>query len=392
MAGVQITGVKVKGDWLTRQTTQQVCAMLSDAGFQALLVGGCVRNALLQAPVSDIDISTDAEPDQVIRFAKSAGLRAIPTGKDHGTITVVAGGIPHEITTFRKDVETDGRRAVVAFSKHVEDDAHRRDFTMNALYATADGQVLDPLGSGLADLNARRFVFIDDADQRIREDYLRILRFFRFQAWYGDPNQGLDPEALAAILANSAGIESLSKERVGAEMMKLLSAKDPAPAVAAMRQCTVLSQVMIGADDKALGPLVHFEESAGVTANPIRRLAVLGGQDVGEALRLSKKDVKQLHDLRELIGVMMPPAEMAYRHGADIAMSVVLLRSAIFEQPLPDDFQTEISFGAEVTFPVVARDLMPKFDGKSLGQELRRLEDLWITSRFTLDRDALLVL
>jgi hypothetical protein len=159
-----------------------------------------------------------------------------------------------------------------------------------------------------------------------------------------------------------------------------------------MRQCTVLSQVMIGVDDKALGPLVHFEESAGVTANPIRRLAALGGQDVGEALRLSKKDVKHLDDLRELTGMMMPPAEMAYRHGADIALSVVLLRSAIFEQPLPDDFQKEISIGEEATFPVMARDLMPKFDGKSLGLELRRLEDLWITSRFTLDRDALLVL
>ena len=168
--------MKVSGDWLTRSPTQTVCAMLTDAGFQALLVGGCVRNALLGEPVSDIDISTDAVPEKVIELAGKAGLKAIPTGIDHGTITVVVEGVAHEITTFRKDVETDGRRAVVSFSKHVEDDAHRRDFTMNALYATADGTVVDPLG-GLADLKARRFVFIDNAEQRIREDYLRILRW-----------------------------------------------------------------------------------------------------------------------------------------------------------------------------------------------------------------------
>ncbi|CUI42358.1 CCA tRNA nucleotidyltransferase [Cognatishimia activa] len=381
--------MKVTGDWLTRQTTQDVCAMLTGGGHQALLVGGCVRNALLDAPVSDIDISTDALPDRVIELAKEVGLKAIPTGKEHGTITVIAGGIPHEITTFRKDVETDGRRAVVAFSDCVEDDAHRRDFTMNALYVKPDGTLVDPLG-GLQDLHARRFVFIDDADMRIREDYLRILRFFRFNAWYGDPSAGLDAEALAAIAANSDGIESLSKERVGTEMLKLLSASDPAPAVAAMRQSGALAQVLEGADDKPLAPLVHFEAEAGVASDPIRRLAALGGQGVEKALRLSKKDAARLEVLREETGAMTPVAEIAYRQGADLAISVILLRSAMFEQPLPHGFSEEIAMGATAIFPIKAADLLDQFQGPELGAKLKALESAWIKSGFALDKDTLL--
>jgi len=381
--------MKVTGDWLTREATQQVCRMLTEQGYQALLVGGCVRNALLCAPVSDIDISTNAVPDTVIDLAKSAGLKPIPTGKEHGTITVIAQGIPHEITTFRKEVETDGRRAVVAFSGNVEDDARRRDFTMNALYVTPDGTIVDPLG-GLADLKARRFVFIDDADMRIREDYLRILRYFRFNAWYGDPNAGLDPEALSAIAVNSDGIESLSKERVGAEMLKLLSASEPAPAMAAMRQTGVLTQVLMGADERALAPLVHFENELCLAPDPIRRLAVLGGENADTALRLSKKQAGALTLLREGIASMTPARELAYRHGADAALSIQVLRSALLEQPLPTHLKADVALGAAAEFPVTASDLMEKFQGKALGEKLSELETRWIKSDFTLDRAALL--
>ncbi|SHG98928.1 CCA tRNA nucleotidyltransferase [Cognatishimia maritima] len=380
---------RVTGDWLTRASTQTVCAMLTDAGFQALLVGGCVRNALLGVPVSDIDISTDARPDRVMALVNAAGLKAIPTGADHGTITVVADGIPHEITTFRKDVETDGRRAVVAFSDHVEDDAHRRDFTMNAIYATPSGEIVDPLG-GLTDLAARRFVFIDDAEQRIREDYLRILRYFRFNAWYGDPALGWDAETLAAISSLSSGLETLSRERVGAEMLKLLSANDPAPAVAVMRQCGVLQYIVDGADDKPLAPLVHFEQDAGVAPDPIRRLAALGGERIDESLRLSKKDAAQVLLMRTLVGVPSNAAEIAYRNDAATALSVVLLRSAVFEQPLPPNYQADIARGAGAKFPVTAAELMPAFQGKALGERLKALESKWVASDFTLEKAALL--
>lgn len=381
--------MKVTGDWLTAAPTQAVCAMLETHGHQALFVGGCVRNALLGAPVNDIDISTDARPEQVIALAKAAGLNAIPTGIEHGTITVVSGGIPHEITTFRRDVETDGRRAVVAFSDHVEDDAHRRDFTMNALYARSDGTVVDPLG-GIADLKARRLRFIDVAEDRIREDYLRILRYFRFHAYYGDPAEGMDPDALAAIAANIDGIASLSKERIGAEMVKLMGAPDPAPSVAAMRSTGALGAVLEGSDDRALAPLVHLEGLANVGSEPLRRLAALGGQDVAKALRLSKKDARHLEILRNGVESTDTPAALGYHHGEALGHSIVLLRAAMLEMPLMPDALSEVTSGADAEFPIRPADLMDRFQGAALGQALRQLEATWIASQFTLAKADLL--
>lgn len=244
---------RIVADWLRHPATLAVCDAIETGGHRALFVGGCVRNALMGEPVSDLDISTDAMPERVMQLARHAGLKAIPTGIEHGTVTVVSGGIPHEVTTFRKDVETDGRRAVVAFSDRVEDDAARRDFTMNAIYADSDGQILDPL-NGMPDLKARYVRFIGKAQDRIREDYLRSLRYFRFHAWYGDEVAGLDPDALSAIASNLEGLEGLSRERVGAEMLKLLAAPNPAPALAAMRSTGALAQLLPGADDR-LWPL-----------------------------------------------------------------------------------------------------------------------------------------
>jgi poly(A) polymerase len=251
--------MKLSGAWIDATATQSVCAMLTSNGYQALFVGGCVRNALLNVPVSDIDIATDAEPEAILKCAEQANLKAIPTGIDHGTITVVSDGIAHEITTFRSDTETDGRHAKVRFSKDVIEDAARRDFTMNAIYAQADGTVIDPLG-GMPDLKNRLLRFIGDPHARIQEDYLRSLRFFRFTAWYGDPALGIDADGLAAVAENIEGLAGLSRERVGTEIKKLMAAKDPTQAVAAMRVSGVLGAVLDGSDDRALGPLIHFEQ------------------------------------------------------------------------------------------------------------------------------------
>ena len=215
------------------------------APHRALVVGGAVRNALLGEPVEDIDIATDARPGQVVDLARAAGLKPVPTGIEHGTVTVVADGRGFEVTTFRRDVETDGRRAVVAFSNRIEDDAARRDFTMNALYAEPSGEVLDPVG-GLPDLSARRVRFVGDPDRRIIEDYLRILRFFRFHAHCGRPGAA-DAEALAACARHAGGLARISRERIGAEMRKLLSAEDPVEAVRLMEESGVLAQVLPGA-------------------------------------------------------------------------------------------------------------------------------------------------
>ncbi|SIS67124.1 CCA tRNA nucleotidyltransferase [Phaeovulum vinaykumarii] len=385
---------RITADWLHAPALQDLLRLLEGAGHQALAVGGCVRNALLGAAVSDIDIATDARPERVIALTEAAGLKAVPTGIEHGTVTVIAGGQPHEITTFRRDVETHGRHATVAFSTDVTEDAARRDFTMNALYARADGQVLDPLG-GMGDLRARRVRFVGPPEDRIREDYLRILRFFRFTAWYGAPDQGPEPEGLAACAALAEGVEGLSRERLGAEMKKLLAAPDPAPAVAAMAAAGVLGRVLPGADPTALAPLVHLEADAHPDARPdaLARLAVLGGDAPAERLRLSKAETRRLSQLRAAATEgATGPGELGYRLGAPDARLAGRLRAALMGMPLPPDWDAAAETGAAARFPVSARDLMPAFSGPALGQRLARLERAWIASGFALDRGALLAL
>jgi poly(A) polymerase len=380
---------RITDHWIARPETQTVCRALTDAGFQALFVGGCVRNALLGEPVSDIDISTDAIPETVSELAEKAGLKAVPTGIDHGTITVVSGGLPHEVTTFRHDVETDGRRAVVTYTDRVEEDARRRDFTMNALYARPDGSLVDPLG-GLPDLQARRVLFIEDAAARIREDYLRILRFFRFHAWYGDPQAGIDPDGLAACAALSEGLDRLSKERVGAELRKLLGAPDPAPAVASMQAAGCLTRILPGSDARALPILVGLEADAGIAPDPIRRLAALGGRDHATLLRLSRPDARRLGLIRDNATTTKGAGELAYRHGAVAAFDILLVRAALFETPLPKGFSAALDAGETAKFPITSADLLPDFTGSALGKRLRELEDRWIGSGFALSRDELL--
>jgi len=375
---------RISAHWLRDDTSQKICKLLTDAGHQAWFVGGCVRNELLGEPVSDLDLSTDATPQRVMQLAKAGGIHAIPTGIDHGTVTLLADGIPFEITTFRRDVATDGRRATVTFSDDIADDARRRDFTMNALYAAPDGEIADPLG-GLPDLHARRIRFIHDADRRIKEDYLRILRFFRFYAWYGETSEGPDADGLAACAENVAGLHSLSVERVTAEMRKLLAAPDPAPAMAAMAATGALVQVLPGAETGSLAPLVHLEQSLEITADPLRRLAAIGGTPT-TALRLSKAEARSL----AITTSGLSPIEAAYRHGACAGCDLLLVQSASMGQPLDRSACVAIEDAAQQVFPLKAADLMPTRSGPALGEALKMAEARWISSGFTLTKADLL--
>jgi poly(A) polymerase len=274
------------------------------------------------------------------------------------------------------------------FSDNLLDDAQRRDFTMNALYATRNGTVLDPTGQGLPDLVARRLRFIGPPEDRIHEDYLRILRFFRFHAWYADPDAGFDRDGLAACAQLSGGIDNLARERVGAEMRKLLAAPDPAPSVATMAQAGVLSRILPGADARLLPLLIAFE--TGIDPDPVRRLACLGGTDPTAMLRLSKTDSKALAILRDGMASATTPGALGYRYGTDRAQDIVLLRAAQFETPPKTSDLDAARSGAGARFPVTSADLMPRFTGPALGAELARLESRWINSGFTLTRAALL--
>ena len=287
-------------------------------------------------------------------------------------------------------METDGRHAVVAFSDRLEEDARRRDLTFNALYADRQGRVEDPVGTGIADLAAGLVRFVGDPGERIREDYLRILRYFRFLAWFGDPKAGPDADTLAAISNNLASLDTLAAERTGHEMRRLLGAPDPLPALGAMAQIGALALVLPGADITAVGPLVHLEAETGIAPDWLRRLIALGGADAQDRLRLSKHEAQTVDRTREAVGSTMGDAALGYRLGEDAARSVALIRAALSANPLPPGTLNAIQSGAEATFPVAAKDLMPAFEGPALGAQLRALEDRWIASGFTLDRQALL--
>ncbi|MFN3616319.1 MAG: CCA tRNA nucleotidyltransferase, partial [Rubrimonas sp.] len=248
---------RIAPEWLNDPAICAVMAALASA--RPLFVGGCVRDALLGRTASDVDVCVTSPPDRTMAMLSAAGLRAEPTGVDHGTVTAISGGRGIEVTTLRRDVATDGRRAVVAFTDDPAEDAARRDFTMNALYAGPDGVVLDPLG-GLQDLRAGRVRFIGDAHARIAEDFLRVLRFFRFTAWFG--RAGVDADGLRACAAHAQELRRLSRERIGREMRRLLAAPDPGPAVAAMADAGVLAPVAAGADPSILPALVAAERAS----------------------------------------------------------------------------------------------------------------------------------
>jgi poly(A) polymerase len=359
---------------------------LQARGNQAFFVGGCVRNGLLGVPCTDIDISTDAQPEQTIALAKAAGLKAVPTGIDHGTITIVVGDEPFEVTSFRKDVETDGRRAVVAFSDDIMDDALRRDFTMNAIYARTDGTVVDPL-NGLPDLKARHVRFIEEPDQRIAEDYLRILRFFRFTAQYGDPILGIDADGLAACTAGLGGLDTLARERIGSEMRKILAVAAPERALSAMETSGVLSRILSGSIAKFIPILVHIEQFDQI--DWMTRLVVLGGTEQTNALRLTKAETAKLRAILQVIKTGMRPSAAAFEYGAEVARAGAIATAALCEVFPPEDLEASIARGALAEFPVRAHDLSP-LTGKALGDALRTARARWIASEFELSKEELL--
>jgi poly(A) polymerase len=377
--------MRLEADWLRRPALRAVVEAL---GGRCWFVGGCVRNTLLGQPVTDIDLATPLRPEEVVRRLEAAGLKAVPTGIEHGTVTAVSQGTGYEITTFRADVETDGRRAKVRFSADLAEDARRRDFTMNALYAAPDGTITDPVG-GLPDLRARRVRFIGDPHDRIREDYLRILRFFRFTAWYG---ADIDADGLAACAELADGVEGLARERIGHEMRKLLAAPDPAPAVASMAAAGVLLRCLPGADPALLAPLVHLEQGAGAAPDWLARLAALGGEDPEGRLRLSRAEAKELETIRRLVAAPVPVAVAAHDHGPRAARAMALLVAAAGGPRPPGDLEAEIARGAAASFPLTGADLVAAGlkPGPGLGAALGRARRRWIASGFSLDKSALL--
>jgi len=286
-----------KNPWMISPETRAVMDALGEARF----VGGVVRNSLMGREVSDIDIATPLTPDEVTKRLEATKLKAVPTGVEHGTITAISNGRPYEVTTLRRDVSTDGRRAVVTFTTDWAEDAQRRDFTMNALYADATGEVFDTVG-GVADLKAGRVRFVGDPVTRIREDFLRILRLFRFHAWYGKGE--IDKPALQACAAEKAGLRQLSGERIAKEMLKLLAAEDPVPVLRSMAATGILSEVLPGElNIVRLERLVAIDGTNFFQPDAILRLAALlpdraaAAHEIADRWKLSNADRDRLADI-----------------------------------------------------------------------------------------------
>lgn len=387
--------------WMTAAPTAAVLRALDEAGIDARFVGGCVRDALAGRPVKDIDIAVDAPPDRVVDALAAAGLKSVPTGLDHGTVTAVADGHPFEITSLRRDVSTDGRRATVAFTRDWHEDAARRDLTMNALYLAPDGTLSDFFG-GRADLAAGRVRFVGDPAARIAEDRLRLLRYFRFLAHYG--RAAPDSKTLAACAAAAPQLSELSVERVAQELLRLLAAPDPAPVLRLMAEHGILAQALPEARDiDALAGLTRLEDARGAP-DPLRRLGALCPGDPARAERLARR-LKLSGAARERLSAQAG-ARRRLDRGADARARALALYDlgarAVLDAALTaqarapeEDWSAWIAAAESWTRPVfplggadaAALGLPP---GPAMGAALRRIERDWAENGFRDDRAALL--
>jgi len=386
--------------WLTDDRTKAVMEALGQGA--ARFVGGCVRNTILGEPVDDVDIATVLTPDEVIAHLEKAGLKAVPTGIEHGTVTAVSGGKAFEITTLRKDVKTDGRHAEVSFTADWAEDAARRDFTMNALYAERDGTLHDPMG-GYDDALAGRVRFIGDADARIREDYLRILRFFRFNAWYAKGDY--DDAGLKACAANKDGLRQLSGERVQKEILKLIGARDPMPAIRAMAAAGILVEVLPeAAQFERFAKLCEIESHQLFTSDPVLRLgALLSGQvaDVNalaDRLKLSNEVRERLlaihTDKTRLVSYLSirEVRQALYWMGVQVFKDRVMLHWAV--DPKANNavqWRALLAIADSWTrpeFPLTGEEVMAAGvpQGPMVGRIMREVEEWWVDVDFIDDQ------
>lgn len=396
--------------FLENPNLQKIFDLIEKAGGQVRVNGGAVRNALLGEPVNEVDLSTDLLPEQVSEQVSSSGLQVIPTGIDHGTVTAISGKEPFEITTLREDIETDGRWAKVRFGTDWKADAMRRDFTVNALYCDRDGTLYDPL-DGYGDLAARIIRFIGDPDQRIAEDRLRILRFFRFFAWYGSDRP--DPESLKACVRHRDGLDGLSVERIWREFKKLLSAPDPVKSILWMRTTKILT-IIVPETEKwgidLLPPLVTVRKQAGEPIDPILRLMSIippqldRVQELATRLKLSNDETARLTAWAGQAD--LPPgiteddlATLMYQADSRTIQDKLWLQKAKQAAKVEESADTDklIAFAKDwkrPELPVQGRDLIKLgySTGPEIGKALLQLEQAWIASNFSLQKPELIEL
>lgn len=391
--------------WMRAKPLSKVMQALTQDGGDARFVGGAVRDTLLGLPVKDVDIATPLAPDEVVRRLKLNGIAAVPTGIEHGTVTAVAEGKSFQVTTLRRDVATDGRHATVAFAADWREDAARRDFTINALYANGDGEIFD-YHHGLDDLAAGRVRFIGDAYVRIREDYLRILRFFRFHAWYG--KSAIDEAALKACASEKAGLAQLSGERLQQEFLRLLEAEKPIEALRAMAAAGILAEMLPGTlDIPLLERLCAIDGANFFTPDPVLRMSALLSCDaaaaaaVADRFKLSNRDRLRLEDITTAQEKILPylsireARKLLYRLGRERFKDRVMLHWAADTKTSNTVSWRALLALAEMwqrpVFPLTGREVMQAGvpEGPLVGQILHEVEEWWIDSDFIEDEFSL---
>lgn len=389
--------------WMCDDALRRVMDALNngDKKPQALLVGGCVRNMLVGKAVDDIDIATKHAPEKTMALLDAVGIKSVPTGLGHGTVTAVMGDKSFEITTLRSDVETDGRHAVVAFTKDWCEDAQRRDFTMNTLLCDLEGRIFDPTGRGLKDLEARRVVFVGDPAARIAEDYLRILRFFRFYGTYGHGHP--DENALQACRDAAVHVLDLSKERITQEFMKILAVDNVVGLLPLMRENNILTPLFHQNYDAEIMERVVQLQNRHDAANVIARVAVLAGFDgkypeaVGDYILLSNKEKSFFGVLLQSYNEINEPSEkeakfLVYKVGVDISVQAMLLYGASHKAEIPADLINFMKRWQVPKFPIDGNDIKKAGveDGPLIGEMLSYLESWWMEQDFKPDRSACL--
>lgn len=406
----ELENIRIQDDWLKGAELQALFDILCADGGDARVAGGAVRNALMGMPASDVDLCTTLVPQDVVKRLEGAGYKAVPTGIDHGTVTAVIEGLAFEVTTLRKDIETDGRHAVVEFGTDWQADANRRDLTMNGLYCDRDGKVYDYV-DGYKDIVSRDVRFIGDAETRIKEDSLRILRFFRFFAWYG----GGRPNAsgLKACAAGRRLLAGLSVERVWMELKKMLAAPDPSRAILWMRTTGILGAVLPethkwGTD--AVPGLLRLEQEQGWKADPLFRLMGMVRPDEETMQNLSKRLAFSNKETQRMVAWANNPApkpdisisdfeKFLYKSDAQGLMDSMKLEVVHLqgrdEVTNADAMLKFIDFTQNwkrPTFPLQGQDLIAAGvkPGPEMGKKLNALEKAWIESGFKLTREALL--
>lgn len=401
--------------WFNAPDLKKAMALLNAEGGEGRIAGGAVRNSLMGLAIADVDLATTLKPEEVIERAKAAGIKAVPTGIEHGTVTLVIDRRPFEVTTLRRDVTTDGRRAEVTFTDDWQEDASRRDLTINGLYADAKGEVID-LVDGLADIETRTVRFIGDAETRIREDYLRILRYFRFFAFYGSGRP--DAVALRAMAREKDGLKKLSAERVWSELKKLLSADDPGRALLWMRTAGILTMILPETEkwgiDEVPG-LISAERAFGWMPDPLLRLASMVPPDgerlaaMAERLRLSKQEAAFLSEWAASPKIPEKIAatafrRMLYRSGKGGVIVRLKLQLAIVRAKAEGDtalmpevarfsaLLREATAWVKPVFPLSGADVLAKgvSPGPRVGELLATLEEEWLAGDFNAEKPALL--